>query len=446
MGDYFNNLYHFEDKFFYKELNFLIRTHRNFGSQPHLEMNSQKNNSRWVVYTWKVDEGPSSLKEMIRRGLRSFLRNYDNQEKIIMKKSLICLLSILLAVGFYSLAQAMVKGPLCSDCHTMHNSQGGQPMAFQINTALTGFEPDESPNPGLLITSCLGCHSSIGSAVIEDGVPIVFNMMSAPANYLAGGNFYWVKGDDTKGHNVLGISATDQNLSEAPGNPYSCANSCHMSLAVVQTAVSDLGSGCEGCHLNVKHHALDGTGTKLVDSAAKGWYRFLSGHMSGDGHGVAGIEDEDWQDTKSAADHNEYLGWSGDKEYAAGFYNLGHTMTAFCCGCHGNFHVQQDSGSWLRHPSDAVIPNSGEYANAFGAAGSGAGIYDPLIPLARPSLSGWTAPSASVTLGTGGDLVMCLSCHRPHGSPYYKMMRWDYKSTTLSEALSGCSVCHTTKN
>jgi predicted CXXCH cytochrome family protein len=227
-----------------------------------------------------------------------------------------------------------------------------------------------------------------------------------------------------------------------------CGNSCHISLAYSeeqQTAIPKLGTGCKGCHLFPTHHAND-TGPVIDNSpAGEGWYRFLAGHPGGanpSGLGVTGIEDDEWQANANPTDHNEYLGWEGELESHAGFYNLGNIMTAFCCGCHGNFHEEQDSsGSWLRHPSDAVIQNVGEYANAFGANGTGTGTYDPLIPVARPNLS---AVSPTVAIGT--DLVMCLSCHRPHGSPYYKLMRWDYKSTNLSTALSGCSKCHTSKD
>ncbi|NOZ26181.1 MAG: cytochrome c3 family protein, partial [Nitrospirae bacterium] len=57
---------------------------------------------------------------------------------------------------------------------------------------------------------------------------------------------------------------------------------------------------------------------------------------------------------------------------------------------------------------------------------------------------GLTAAIGTVTAGT--DRVICLSCHRAHGSPYFKMLRWDYRSTTLATALSGCNACHTSKN
>jgi predicted CXXCH cytochrome family protein len=190
------------------------------------------------------------------------------------------------------------------------------------------------------------------------------------------------------------------------------------------------------------HHA-DDTGP-VVNSAAQGWYRFLAGHMSGDGHGASGIEDNDWQFTYGTDDHNEYLGWSGAKTSSGSLSSLGDTMSGYCCGCHGNFHLEQDGGVWVRHPSDVVIRNTGEYADAFNAV-AGIGTYDPQVPVARPDLTGWVAASGEVTLDT--DLVMCLSCHRPHGSPYPDMLRWDYHDMEVGDSTKsgGCFSCHTQK-
>lgn len=200
--------------------------------------------------------------------------------------------------------------------------------------------------------------------------------------------------------------------------------------------------GCEGCHLNPTHHA-DDTGPVIDNNpVGEGWYRFLSGHMSGEGYGVTGIEDDDWQATVSSTDHNEYLGNEAFLSDVAHMDDLGNIMTAFCTGCHGEFHEEQDSsGNWIRHPSDAVIPNSGEYA--------GYTVYDPQAPPARPDLTGWTGPSGVVTPGT--DLVMCLSCHRPHGSPYADILRWDYTGMIAGGGVGadvgeGCFVCHTQKD
>jgi hypothetical protein len=329
----------------------------------------------------------------------------------------------------------------CSNCHTMHNSQGGQPMAYDFDGA--SFTKTSTPKGNLLIYSCVGCHSATDGSTWKSSIsaPVVFNTvepMFNDAKGLAGGNFYWVKNDDTKGHNIF---SPDGYLSKAPGDAgfSNCGtNSCHQNLdRVVSGAGSGLDGrqGCEKCHLAAKHHANDHDPMVggLVTNADQGWYRFLSGHMSGEGYGAEGYEDGDWQKTVSSNDHNEYLGNQISGSY--GFYGIGNTVTAFCTGCHGDFHSRQGSQSpWLRHPSDAILPVSGEYTNYT--------TYNPLVPVARSSLP--SDPGSIVT--PGSDMVMCLSCHRAHASPHFKMMRWDYKNANLSTALEGCNVCHTSKN
>jgi len=332
-----------------------------------------------------------------------------------------------IAGGEMALAGIPNSGIQCSACHHSGGGGGDKPL-----------KPEYQGPEG-----CVNCHSSNTSSTTYDidvgmgktvTVPVVyFTGADAPTEYLAGGNFWWVKerlgGDDTKGHNVF-LGEGDDNWNVAPGGVVTCYNSCHIKDALGKGLLDDY--GCEGCHLNVMHHADDSNTVVGGDwypgyADPDGYYRFLSGHMSGSTHGVCGIEDEDWEATSDATDHNEYLGWVGDHAYAAGFYNLGHTMTAFCCGCHGNYHIQNPPST--RHPADLEI----SIAGAFG--GGGAGTYDPDVPVARrPSFS---AVSDSVTLGT--DMVMCLSCHRPHGSPYPNMLRWEMNDTTGK----ACSKCHT---
>jgi hypothetical protein len=326
----------------------------------------------------------------------------------------------------YSPAYAAISGQ-CANCHTMHDSQNGSNVGA------------DGQFSHLLNDSCIGCHTGTNSG---GAIPYVLSTTEPTygTDTLAGGNFYWVAsglgGNDTKGHNVLGVSSPDTNLAEAPGNPYGCASSCHMSLAVEQTAVSGLGSGCEGCHLELKHHAPNAAPGEVA-TEANGWFRFLAGHMGGANNGVQGIEDSDWEYTKAAGDHNEYLGNVGDHSSSTNSLTT-NTMTAYCCGCHGTFHEQVDSGLWIRHPSDAVIPNSGEYASYT--------AYSTQAPVARNTLSGI---SATVTPGT--DMVMCLSCHRAHGSPYADMLRWDYNTQIAGGGgggsdNTGCFTCHTAKD
>jgi len=337
---------------------------------------------------------------------------------------------------------ARVTGP-CSNCHTMHNSQEGDSVE-----GFMAFEDDGTANRTLLATTCVGCHT--GENTADSTTPYVMGLskpdFGKDGNTLAGGNFWWVAQggsiNDKKGHNVAGITISDNNLNSAPGQTEGFSRSCRL-------CHSSLEDGCKNCHRIPKHHANDGTGTKLVNTAEQGWYRFLSGHMGGIGRGVEGIEHEKWNYKADEKSHNEYLGKKQHGEY--GFDGGGNTTTAFCTGCHGQFiHQQSDAGKWIRHPSDAVIcdpdnPDSenSEYATAFG------GVYDPDVPVARPSLDGWTTSSNIVT--PGEDMVMCLSCHVAHGSPYPDMLRWDYDlmiAGTTNPAVqgTGCFKCHTEKD
>ena len=363
-----------------------------------------------------------------------------------MKKSLNTLTIILAAVAmvaaFSCPAMAKVAG-VCGNCHTMHNSQGGTHM--MINTTIDGTEGGTHGGgyPALTRGTCVGCHT--GSNTGSNATPYVYNTgtVTYGTDTLAGGNFKWVVTDDATGHNVSGIPgmAADVALSAAPGDSFGlgCSSGCHATLFEPEDGGVALDTGCQGCHLEPKHHAPQQTAGDPA-LAANGYFRFLAGHMSGAGAGVEGIEDSDWQYTNSAADHNEYLGLAGTHTGAGGFTNIsGNTMTAYCTGCHGNFHTQEDgNGDWIRHPSDAVLPTSGEYA-AYTA-------YDPIAPVARPSL---TTIGATETVVPGTDMVMCLSCHRAHGSPYDDLLRWDYDDMVAGGGGAdgtGCFVCHTAKD
>ena len=331
--------------------------------------------------------------------------------------------------GFTS-AHAKVTGQ-CGNCHTMHNSQGGTHQ--MLNPGIDGTDP----KPALTRGSCVGCHT--GDPAADSVTPFV-NTATAPTTALAGGNFYWATQEGAKGHNVKGIPGmlADPVLTDAPGNTAStdsCAtDNCHNSLF----KATEVATGCEGCHLAPAHHATQQTaGAPAL--AANGYFRFLSGCPDGSAgtKGVEGIEDNDWQYTKGNLDHNEYLGnAAGSKTGTGGMGANGNTMTGYCTGCHGNFHVQSDGNSnWIRHPSDAVIPNSGEYQHYT--------AYDPDVPVARPTL---TAVTGIVTPGT--DMVMCLSCHKAHGSEHDDMLRWEYSGMVAGggENDNGCFKCHTEKD
>ena len=313
-------------------------------------------------------------------------------------------------------------------------------LSKTLKITSTGKYPDADENAAV---KTLEYYRWVGKPLT---VPIVYNTAKPDEDkLLAGGNFHWVSdvggNDDTRGHNVLEISGVDGNLGEAPGSNAGCG-SCHSNLAVELSfflQANGLNGGCRGCHLDVNHQA-DSSGLVTKEP----WYRFLSGHETGAGMGVIGIEHEKWNNGAAPSSHNEYLG----KDQPDGFgFGLGNTTTAYCTGCHGQFHDDQREGDnesdygkpWVRHPSDWVIKDDGEFADAFGAEGSGTGTYDPDLPVARTSLAGGV--SNEVTLGS--DMVMCLSCHHAHGSPYDDSLRWDTNSRDSS--INKCITCHTRK-
>jgi len=366
------------------------------------------------------------------------------RRSMVLSRLSIFLLSIFLFSIFYVLAfstpvLAKVTGE-CVNCHTMHNSQGGTPMPG------VGNIPETGPFSALTRGTCVGCHSNTESATIKtigsSKIPVVFNTVQ-PENELAGGNFYWVvnKGEEY-GHNVLTIPGMPPNikLTKAPGIPSSADSAdcggCHWRI-----------DDCTSCH-KPAHHADD---SATVVGQTGGWYRFLkSGSHKHDGGGVEGIEDPDWEraDLVSSTKHNEYQGattsaTSGDDS----------SMSDYCAGCHQHFHGTTYVGTsspWFLHPAHYALPadTNKEYRLYNTQDGTNIGPYNPQAPVARPVLTGYTGPSSTVTPGT--DQVFCLSCHRPHGTPYKDILRWDYDGmiagTTGTTARTGCFICHTSKD
>ncbi len=356
---------------------------------------------------------------------------------------------IIFTILFFGLplqASAKVTG-MCVDCHTMHNSQNG------ANVNAGGAMDNLLSIPAgsaSTVDVCVGCHSSTTANTIINNVPIVYNT-TEPTTPLAGGNFHWVgAGDDTKGHNVYGIADPDS-LTVAPGkNPAGCGTtgSCHFTLAVAPSENNYYRGGCRGCHVFTYHHEDNGV------------YRFLKGHdespplsgtldssvrdISSHTDYVTGVEDSDWEYTTDAAgDHNYYKGVN--LEYTSNGISLKttHSMTAFCSGCHGVFHgpllLGQGMGSaspWKRHPTDIQLPDTGEY-----------GEYDPDADANYSTLSpvAWINPGSPAR---SEAIVMCLSCHRPHGSPEPDLLRWGYGDCQAGtpNADCGCFNCHTEKD
>jgi len=374
---------------------------------------------------------------------------YINEAFRFAMKQFCCAILFGLCFTFCALVgQASVNGP-CANCHTMHNSQNGGTVATILQSGVRVAAPVQKT---LLVSDCVGCHSSsTGDTIVTltggTRIPIVYNTGGYPAKPLAGGNFYHVAQggatNDVYGHNVYGISGMDNNLSAgAPGGEeYNCTNSCHHTLAN-NLSHSYGTNGCTACHSGFKHHGSDPP-PGSPETAASGWYRFLAGHKNLVSiRYVEGIEDPDWEQAPTATAHN---GYTGVKTYYNNFttgqgLSTNHTTTAFCGGCHKDFHADNGGypdnvGPWVRHPTDLALPATGEYANYNPTT-----AYDPQVPV------GWINPS-SPTRETA--VVMCLSCHRAHGSEYPDMLRWDYTKMITGDGVTvgnGCFKCHSAKD
>ena len=346
-----------------------------------------------------------------------------------MKKSLITLTIMLAAVSMMAVlscpALAAVSG-VCSNCHTMHNSQGGSSMR------LSG---DTEPLGALLKGTCMGCHTTTGGDPLADPgdtgavYPFVYSSSGFNDDNCLAGGFFTDATDptDNNGNNQhsLGTNnlpagyAADEDLSDwYTGDTETAGFAC---------------AGSNGCH--GRHNVVDDMAAIKGGHHNPTAYRMLyvSLEMS---NGVLGVGASDYEKdliTTPADDdpHNIYSAEWNDP-----------SISRLCAICHGNFHNgigdpgDPDCGSsspWLRHPTDVEIP--GDWA--IGDEGN--------------LLTGSDYKNNPVGYNDADDggqrMATCLSCHRAHGTENADLLRWAY-STQLagqesgSQITYGCLGCH----
>ena len=396
----------------------------------------------------------------------------------------------------------------CSDCHTMHNSSAGDPVAVQG----LGGETQDGSNQNLLKMDCVACHAKDPDGpkiVVLEGGSIVPQVYHGDSSDLAGGNFKHIAdGTSRKGHNVIdlfGIGDTDNTGTYgappgmhdepthgqyfSPGGAafatFTCAGSvgCHGTRNQAGVTLDNKGTddpsddeyvfsgrltgiaAISGAHHNSSDGKKDPASAVMDAGAHDGAqvaasYRFILG-LKGTGNIAAR-----WQNLDSGS-HNEYFSSSSpltggsttceichveggvkieEQLYTEGKIRLpNQSVGDFCITCHGNFHSlgkggsvlgnNGGSGAFLRHPSDYVIPNRGEYADYI--------EYSSTAPVARPVLY----DEASATVVPGTDMVTCLSCHQAHATKHDGMLRFDYAALVAGNTSTneGCLACHTAK-
>jgi predicted CXXCH cytochrome family protein len=344
----------------------------------------------------------------------------------------------------------------------MHNSQNGlgEVQTYSNGTLLSN---QSTPQSQLLKASCIACHAGSTGQTNSFDAPIVVHTtdpVSQGASFtLAGGDFYWVAtglgATDSKGHNVSGLAATDVAISANIGNNppgWDPDATDGFTFGQVAGGLATWGSqlscdgiyGCHGQHsssgITGAHHGntnLTSNRCNVADTLGNS-YRFLGG--------IFGLERSDWNWAETSVNHNEYYGVNDTslRSQTNTTYANTNTISFSCAECHGYFHSRIDDtalGSpWLRHPTDVDLPASGEYQYY----NPPTNLYSVEAPVARPTVP--VSSGSTVTPGT--DIVMCLSCHRAHGSPYADLLRWDYTTmqTGVGTTDTGCFTCHVNKN
>lgn len=331
----------------------------------------------------------------------------------------------------------------CEGCHSMHGTPSGREAGAGL---LAGSDPS---------STCLQCHggttrgtyqvftSNIGPGVV-------------PQQLTPGGDFAWLQRSflwpDAKGgtvtspgerhgHSVVandwGFSADSTNRT-APGGFYPADQltciSCHdphggfRQLAdgtVSSTGSPILASGSYG-------------GAALVQPGAGfsvGVYRLLGG---------AGYKPRSFTVQPFSAPPPVALSpasYNRSERDADTRVAYGAGMSEWCQNCHTNIHVtSSQAAAAFKHPAGATarLATGGELNiyNQYIRTGVLTGVqstsYTSMVPYeegttSRPVLAPRAVSDGSQTSGptTGGENVMCLSCHRAHASGWDHALRWN---------------------
>jgi len=315
----------------------------------------------------------------------------------------------MMVMGFAGSAMAFHGGGVahCDGCHSMHNS-ADNPRGGSATSADLMKGSDAS-------STCLNCHQ---------GTPGSYHISTANGGTMSqGGDFFWVKTDytwpgrgtnintstgESHGHNIVaadfGFIADTTNAS-APGGTMLSATlgctSCHDPHGQVSGGTS---AGSAAISVSGSYGAA-----APVDGSIRGNYRILG--------------DDGFKLINTPAPVATANGSSGTAvQYGTG-------MSAWCLNCHSAF---ADNANM--HPTDVPVPMA--IYNGYVATGDFTGVvataFDALVPFERGIADG-SDPALAVTSTVGvedaNDVVMCLSCHRAHGSAFDNALRWDATSS-----------------
>jgi cytochrome c553 len=286
----------------------------------------------------------------------------------------------------------------CSGCHTMHNSQDGQPVA-----------PEGATGDYLLrqvdgSSTCLRCHAEYGQRT-ETG-----------NGYGAGGDFYWLtktytweshgakeSTGDSHGHNIIaadfGLLTSDAKLlNKAPGGTF------------------DHELSCASCH----------------DPHGNGNYNLLRGLESHDG---ANFPEAPIVSGTGRLTVPKTVNSRSNPEEDTNHVVYGSGMSRWCAACHTDFF----DGARM-HPADAPMNTTlrdnynGYISTDNPTGGSSTTAYTTLVPFQTGARDLALLPDNNSTEGpSSGAQVACISCHRAHATAFPDIGRWFFDTENLTD-------------
>lgn len=310
----------------------------------------------------------------------------------------------------------------CGGCHIMHGEQAGQILFVGNEPLLAASSPTDL---------CLTCHGGdngvFGLSPLnpppERGAGNFVFLLEDNLNDGPNGQIYPIAGQ-AAGHSIVsmanGVTADSQWL-YGPGGDF---------------PTNEL--GCVSCH----------------DPHGNANFRML--HGAGPIQNGLFIFDNPAPLAVGISATDPFAEESNDRHTA---YRSG--MGQWCANCHGQYH-DGPGPKTIKHEFDESISeeeldNYNSYnGDADPAGGNAATAYLAAVPFEDP------AATTDNTSGPGpGSRVMCLTCHRAHGSSAPHAVRWDFNASSLGAdgTISGsypipnpypdpdqgtlCAKCHT---
>ena len=306
--------------------------------------------------------------------------------------------------GEYHTGDTMV----CSDCHTMHNSQNNSPMRY-----------DSSPTPAPILlrhadatSLCLYCH---GSVTAPDVLAPVTMYSGSGDEYSGAGFFEYGLGMESSKSHDLGVSSS-----------------------VPLSTMGTLTLTCSSCH---DPHGNDN-------------YRNLLTKQNPSGAGTTVVLGTDvFEEVAPANPPTRQGSINAYKRSNIGYKS---NMSSWCTECH-DILTSNEMGSapahFMRHPSnvalDAYSPsrtNASHWVEGEGEGfGTATGDTTEGVPRVRFQVSTASNFTEAKNVSPSNE-VFCISCHLAHGGNHQKALVWPFRESAggvgRKDMISPCQQCH----